>query len=160
MYTSQGKLALVNLSSGEVRITYTPQKLVEKFLGGRGLNMYYLHKLLKPGVDPLSPDNVLIIGAGLLTGTLAPNSSRVNISAKSPESGILGDSNMGGFFGAEMRLAGFDRLIITGKATSPVYLYLEDGKLEIRHAEQYRPVRLKGPVININGYFLLDKLPI
>ena len=137
MYTSQGKLALVNLSSGEVKITYTPQKLVEKFLGGRGLNMYYLHKLLKPGVDPLSPDNVLIIGAGLLTGTLAPNSSRVNFTAKSPESGILGDANMGGFFGAEMRLAGFDRLIIIGKAASPVYLYLEDGQLEIRHANQY-----------------------
>lgn len=137
MYTSQGKLALVNLSSGEVQFTYTPQKLVEKYLGGRGLNMYYLHKLLKPGVDPLSPDNVLIFGAGMLTGTLAPNSSRINITAKSPESGILGDANIGGFFGAEMRLAGFDRLIITGKANSPVYLYLEDGSLEIRPADQY-----------------------
>ncbi|MDA8211545.1 MAG: aldehyde ferredoxin oxidoreductase family protein [Clostridia bacterium] len=137
MYTSQGKLALVNLSSGEVTITCTPQQLVEKYLGGRGLNMYYLHKLLKPGVDPLSSDNVLIIGAGLLTGTLAPNSSRINITAKSPESGILGDANMGGFFGAEMRLAGFDRLIILGKAPAPVYLYLEDGELEIRPADPY-----------------------
>ena len=98
MYTSQGKLALVNLSSGEVKVTYTPQKIVEKYLGGRGLNMYYLHKLLKPGADPLSPDNILIFGAGMLTGTLAPNSSRINITAKSPESGILGDANIGGFF--------------------------------------------------------------
>lgn len=137
MYTSQGKLALVNLSSGEVTITCTPQQLVEKYLGGRGLNMYYLHKLLKTGVDPLSPDNVLIFGAGLLTGTLAPNSSRINITAKSPESGILGDANMGGFLGAEMRLAGFDRLIILGKAPAPVYLYLEDGELEIRPADPY-----------------------
>lgn len=137
MFTSQGKLAVVNLTSGKVKIISTPQKLVEKYLGGRGLNMYYLHKLLKPGIDPLSPDNVLIIGAGMLTGTLAPNSSRVNISAKSPESGILGDANIGGFFGAEMRLAGFERLIILGKAPSPVYLYLEDGKLEIRPADQY-----------------------
>jgi len=137
MYTSQGKLALVNLSSGEVKVTYTPQKIVEKYLGGRGLNMYYLHKLLKPGADPLSPDNILIFGAGMLTGTLAPNSSRINITAKSPESGILGDANIGGFFGAEMRLAGFDRLIILGKAPSPVYLYLEDGNLEIRPADQY-----------------------
>ncbi len=137
MFTSQGKLAIVNLSSGEVQFTYTPQKLVDKYLGGRGLNMYYLHKLLKPGVDPLSPDNVLIFGAGMLTGTLAPNSGRINITAKSPESGILGDANIGGFFGAEMRLAGFDRLIILGKASSPVYLYLEDGTLEIRPADQY-----------------------
>ncbi|MDA8236130.1 MAG: aldehyde ferredoxin oxidoreductase family protein [Clostridia bacterium] len=137
MYISQGKLALVNLSSGKVTITFTPRQLIEKYLGGRGLNMYYLHKLLKPGVDPLSPDNVLIFGAGLLTGTLAPNSSRINITAKSPESGILGDANIGGFFGAEMRLAGFDRLIIIGKAQAPVYLYLEDSKLEIRPADQY-----------------------
>lgn len=137
MYTSQGKLALVNLTSGEVQITYTPLKLVKKYLGGRGLNMYYLHKLLKPGVDPLSPDNVLIFGAGMLTGTLAPNSGRMNITAKSPESGILGDANIGGFFGAEMRLAGFDRLIILGRASSPIYLYLEDGRLEIRPADQY-----------------------
>lgn len=137
MYISQGKLAVVNLTSSEVKITYTPQKLVEKYLGGRGLNMYYLHKLLKPGTDALSPDNVLIYGAGLLTGTLAPNSGRINITAKSPESGILGDANIGGFFGAEMRLAGFDRLIILGKAPTPVYLYLEDGNLEIRPADQF-----------------------
>lgn len=137
MYISQGKLALVNLTSGQVTITATPKQIVEKYLGGRGLNMYYLHKLLKPGVDPLSPENVLIFGAGLLTGTLAPNSGRINITAKSPESGILGDANIGGFFGAEMRLAGFDRLIITGRASVPVYLYLEDGKLEIRPAEKY-----------------------
>lgn len=137
MFISQGKLAIIDLSKGEIRITVTPQEIVQKYLGGRGLNMYYLHKLLKPGIDPLSPENVLIFGAGLLTGSLAPNASRMNVSAKSPESGILGDANMGGFFGAEMKLAGFDRLIITGKAPGPCYIYLEDGKLEIRPADQY-----------------------
>ncbi|MDI6732557.1 MAG: aldehyde ferredoxin oxidoreductase family protein, partial [Planctomycetota bacterium] len=91
-------------------------------------------------VDPLSPDNVLVIGTGLLTGTLAPSSSRFNVTAKSPESGILGDANCGGFFGAELRYAGFDRLIILGRAKKPVYLYVNNvkgGGIEIRDAESY-----------------------
>ena len=77
--------------------------------------MYYLYKYLKPKIDPLSPDNVLIFGTGLLTGTGLPNSGRFNISAKSPESAVLADSNCGGFFGPELRFAGVDRLIITGR---------------------------------------------
>lgn len=130
-------LAIVDLSKRKVEITETPIKLVRNFLGGRGLNIYYLYKYLKPGTDPLSPDNPLIIGTGLLTGTGAPNTGRHSVTTKSPESGILGDSNIGGFFGPEMRYAGIDRLIITGKADGPVYLYIEDGRVEIRDATPY-----------------------
>ncbi|MCK5547540.1 MAG: aldehyde:ferredoxin oxidoreductase, partial [Thermoplasmata archaeon] len=90
------KLAVVDLSKGKVSIEEPSNDLKKAFLGGRGLNSYYLYKHLRPRVNPLSPSNVLIIGTGFLTGTLAPSSSRFNASAKSPESNILGDSNCGG----------------------------------------------------------------
>lgn len=129
--------ALVNLTDRTVEYFETPHEIIRKFVGGRGLNMYYLYKYLEPGCDPFSPDNVLIIGNGLLTGMLVPNSGRHNVTCKSPESGIIGDANIGGFFGPEMRFAGIDRLIILGRAASPVYLYLEDGRIEIRDAAPY-----------------------
>ncbi len=130
-------LAQIDLTTRRVEVTETPPELVRKFVGGRGLNMYYLSKYLRPGTDALAPENPLILGTGLLTGTGAPNSGRHSVTTKSPESGILGDSNIGGFFGPEMRYAGFDRLLITGKADGPVYLYLEDGRVEIRDAQPY-----------------------
>ncbi|MCL4487458.1 MAG: aldehyde ferredoxin oxidoreductase family protein [Chloroflexi bacterium] len=130
-------LACVDLTTRHVEISQAPLELVKKFLGGRGLNMYYLYQNLKPGTDALAPDSPLIIGTGLLTGTGAPNSGRHSVTCKSPESGILGDSNIGGFFGSEMRYAGIDRLLITGKADKPVYLYIEEGRIEIREADKY-----------------------
>lgn len=129
--------AVVNLSDRTVEPVETPPEVLRKFVGGRGLNMYYLYKYLKPQSDPLSPDNVLILGTGILTGAMAPNTGRHSVTCKSPESGIIGDANIGGFFGPEMRFAGFDRLIILGKADTPVYLYLEDGRIEIRDASPY-----------------------
>ena len=131
------KLGIIDLSSGKIKIEDVPDSLRKKLLGGRGLNIYYLNKYLKPGVDALSPDNVLIFGTGLLTGTLAPSSSRFSVSAKSPESGILGDANCGGFFGPELRYAGFDRLIILGKAKKPTYILIKDGQIELRDASKY-----------------------
>ena len=130
-------LAQVDLTTRQVTISETPRYLVRKFVGGRGLNMYYLYKYLKPGTDALAPENPLILGTGILTGTGAPNSGRHSVTTKSPESGILGDSNIGGFLGPEMRYAGIDRLLITGKADKPVYLYVEDGRIEIRDAQKY-----------------------
>ena len=134
------RTAIVHLDTGEVHYTHTPDPLVQAYLGGRGLNMaylrYYLSRKGKPtAVDPLGPDNPLIIGAGMLTGTIAPNAARFNVSARSPESGILGDANCGGFFAAAMRKAGFDRLVILGQATQPSYLLLEDGQVHIHDAD-------------------------
>lgn len=110
------------------------------YLGGRGLNMAYLRHYLRAHgdlreIDAFDPRNPLIIGAGLLTGTIAPNAARFNVSARSPESGILGDSNCGGFFAAAMRKAGFDRLVILGRTEKPSYLLLEDGKISIVPAD-------------------------
>lgn len=131
------RTAMVDLTRQRVDTFPTPEGLVRKFLGGRGLNMFYLHSLLKPGTDPLGPENPLIVGTGLLTGTPAPSASRINISCKSPESGILGDANMGGFFGPRLRTAGFDRLIILGRADRPLYLEVRDGRVELRPAGRY-----------------------
>jgi aldehyde:ferredoxin oxidoreductase len=131
------KLGIIDLTKKKVTVTETPKNVVKHFLGGRGLNSYYLHKMLKKGIDPLSPDNVLIFGAGFLTGTLVPNSSRFNVSALSPETGKLGDANCGGFFAPEMRFAGFDRLIITGKAKKPSFIYVDNGNIEIMDAADY-----------------------
>ena len=97
--------------------------------------MYLLSKSYSPDLDPFSPDNPLIFGVGLLTGTLGFG-SRMNITAKSPESGHLGDSNMGGDFGAELVKAGLSHLVITGKSQKPIYLLLKNGKVEIRDAEK------------------------
>ncbi len=131
--------AIINLTTGDVKITRTPEALEQAYLGGRGLNMAFLRHYLRAAgeplqIDPLSPENPLIFGAGMLTGTIAPNAARFNVSARSPESGILGDANCGGFFAAAMRKAGFDRLVILGKAERPAYILLEDGVVHILDA--------------------------
>lgn len=96
--------------------------------------MYLLYNHLVPGIDPLSLENVLLVGAGLLTGIPALGSGRCDIAAKSPITGAIGDSNIGGFFAPEMRMAGFDHLVITGKAEKPSYLWIHDGEIEILDA--------------------------
>ena len=96
--------------------------------------MHLLYNQVKPSVDPLSPSNILLVGAGLLCGIPALGSGRCDISAKSPITGGVGDSNVGGFFAPELRFAGFDHLVISGKAAEPVYLWISDGEIEIRKA--------------------------
>lgn len=131
----QRKTAKINLSTGEIEIYPTPLRDIENFLGARGMNVLELvRNLPDPNIDPFDPRNPLIFGVGLLTGTSAPNAARFNVTALSPETGILGDSNAGGFFGPAMKYAGFDRLIITGQSKEPCYIYLDDGKAEIRDA--------------------------
>ncbi len=133
--------AVIDLTTNRIQIDRTPDRLIRAYLGGRGLNMHYLRKYLNAAgdpksIDPLGPDNPLIIGSGLLTGTIAPNAARFNVSAKSPETLGLGDANCGGFFAAAMRKAGFDRLIIVGKCDRPSYLLLENGSISIHAADE------------------------
>ena len=135
------RLALINLSDSTVSIKPIPEQYQKGFLGGRGLNMVYLYKMLislkKKGVtvDPFAPENPLIMGTGLLTGTGAPSGSRMNFTTVSPESLVFCDSNMGGFLGSQLAQSGFNIIIIVGKAPKPVYLYIENGNIEIRSAE-------------------------
>lgn len=133
--------AVIDLTTNRIKIDRTPDRLIRAYLGGRGLNMHYLRKYLNvagdpKSIDPLGPDNPLIFGSGLLTGTIAPNAARFNVSAKSPETLGLGDANCGGFFAAAMRKAGFDRLIIVGKCDRPSYLLLEAGRISIHAADE------------------------
>jgi aldehyde:ferredoxin oxidoreductase len=127
----QRKTAFINLSTREVDVQDIPLSLRKTFLGGRGLNMYYLTHLAPEGIDPFDAENPLIFGAGLLTGVLG---GRLNVSGKAPESGYLGDSNVGGYFGAELAGTGYSHLVITGKSRTPVYLYIEDEKISFRDA--------------------------
>ncbi len=129
------KITFVNLSDGTIKISSIPLDLKRKFLGGRGINMYLLSKCYSPHLDPFSPENPLIFGSGLLAGTLGFG-SRINITSKSPESGHLGDSNMGGDFGAELVRTGFSHLVVTGKSRKPVYLRIRNGKIGICDAQR------------------------
>jgi len=128
------KIAYIDLTTGSIETQAIPIEMRRKYLGGRGLDMYLLYNHTKAGVDPLGPDNVALISAGLLVGTLASASARTHVGGKSPLTGYVGSANVGGFFGPEMRLAGFDHLVIKGKAEKPVYLWIHDGEIEIRDA--------------------------
>ena len=128
------KIAYINLTDRSVKIKSIPVEIRKKFLGGRGLNAYLLYNHVPKNCDPLGPENVLLVGAGLLTGTLASASARVDFMAKSPLTGFIGSANVGGFFGPELVFAGFHHLVIKGKADKPVYLWINNGKIEIRDA--------------------------
>ena len=128
------KIAYIDLSTGEVEVKPIPLDVRKKYLGGRGLDAYLLYNHTQKGCDPLGPGNALIISGGILTATCASATARTHIMAKSPLTGLLGSANMGGFFAPEMAWAGFHHLVITGKAESPVYLFIHNNTVEIRDA--------------------------
>ncbi len=129
------RIAYIDLTSRRVKYEEIPADLRRKYLGGRGINMYLLNKLAGPGTDPMGEDNPLIFGVGLLTATPGYGTGRMNVSARSPLSGYLGDSNMGGDIGAEFRFAGFDHLVVRGRSSKPVYVFVNNGTVEIRDAD-------------------------
>lgn len=128
------KIGYVDLTTGKIEKREIPESMRRKYLGGRGLDMYLLYNHVKPGCDPLGPDNVFVASAGLLGGTLAPSPSRFHVGARSPLTGFIGSANSGGYFAPELRFAGFDHLVVKGKSDKPVYLYAHDGEIEIRDA--------------------------
>ena len=129
------KIAYIDLDREHVKLEPIPLEWRRKFIGGRGLDAYLLYRHTPTGCDPFGPDNVLIVSAGLLVGTLASSGSRTHIAAKSPLTNLLGSASMGGFFAPEMRWAGIDHFVIRGKANRPVYIYAHDGEIEIRDAQ-------------------------
>ena len=130
------KIAYIDLTMGTIEAKPISVKMRKMFIGGRGLDAYLMYNHIKPGVDALSPDNVAFISAGLLVGTLASASARTHVAAKSPLTGYFGSTNMGGFFAPELRFAGFDHLVIKGKAAKPSYLWIHNGEIEIRNASK------------------------
>lgn len=130
-----GRILRVDLTSGTIRRDKTDPGEVLRAVGGRGLNSWRLHDELKRDVDPLSPENMLLIGVGPLTGSLLSTSAYTTISGKSPLTGILGDSAAGGHFGPELKAAGYDQVIITGRSAKPCYLLIADDRVEIREGQ-------------------------
>jgi aldehyde:ferredoxin oxidoreductase len=144
-----GVILDIDLSSGKVDKKAIHPKDLANYVGGRGLGIKLLWDRLedKPGADPLGPDNPLMFMAGPFSGFPAPSSSRTCVVTKSPHTSpkkskyahasTISFSNMGGFFGPELRFAGYDGLVVTGKAASPVYLYIDDDNVEIRDAKKF-----------------------
>ncbi|MFC1992330.1 aldehyde ferredoxin oxidoreductase family protein [Chloroflexota bacterium] len=131
-----GKVLRVNLSSNKVSAEELDELFCRRYLGGAGFISYYLLKELKRGIDPLGPDNKLIFALGPVSGVQLPGSARHCIGAKSPLTGGYAKSEIGGFWGAELKRAGYDAVIVEGKAEKPVYLWINDGEVSIRDGGQ------------------------
>lgn len=128
------KIAYVDLTTGEVEAKPIPMEVRKKFLGGRGLHAYLLLNHTKKGCDPYGPDNVVLMGGGILCGTAASGTGRCDVMTKSPLTGLLSSGNMGGFFSPELAHAGFHTVLVKGQAKHPVYIYIHNGEIEIRDA--------------------------
>ncbi len=135
-YGYNGKILHVDLTAGTLTVETPPESFYRTYMGGSAMGLYYLLKGMPAGVDPLAPENVLTIFTGVTTGASVSGQSRVNINAKSPISGAIGDSQGGGFFPAEMKFAGFDGIVVKGKSPKPVYLWIKDGVAELRDASR------------------------
>jgi aldehyde:ferredoxin oxidoreductase len=129
-----GKILRVNLSSNSISSEPLTYQFARKWLGGAGFVAYFLWKELKQGTDALGPDNRLIFALGPVTGLSLPGASRYCVGAKSPLTGGIAKSESGGFWMAELKRAGFDAIIIEGRAPAPVYLWINDGKAVIKDA--------------------------
>lgn len=131
-----GKILRVDLSERKIQVEEPEDFIYRTYLGGACLASYYLLKELPIGIDPLSPDNMLVITGSVITGTNIPGASRFTVAAKSPLTGGYGESEAGGWWAPELKRAGYDGIIVTGKAEKPVYLWIHDGEVEIRDASK------------------------
>jgi len=131
-----GKILRVNLSKRTFTTETIDETFCRKYLGGAGFISYYLYKDLSAGTNPLGPDNKLIFALGPVTGVALPGSGRHCVGAKSPLTGGIAKSEPGGFWGAELKRTGFDAIIVEGKASEPVYLWVHDGEASIRKADK------------------------
>jgi aldehyde:ferredoxin oxidoreductase len=130
-----GKILTINLTEGSIDIEEPEPSFYRRYLGGAGFVAYYLLKNVPKDADPLGPDNVLVYAGGPMTGVPIAGSGRSAMGAKSPLTGGYGEADAGGFFGAELRQAGFDAVVVTGISPEPVYLWIHDGEAELRPAE-------------------------
>ncbi len=130
----RGKILKVNLTDRTINVETPDENFYRLYYGGRALIAHYLLKEMKPGADPLGPDNVLVFAAGPLTGGPFAGSGRNSVGARSPLTGAYGDGEAGGFWGAELKRAGYDAIVVHGQASAPVYLWIKDEEVEIRDA--------------------------
>lgn len=130
-----GKILRINLSNGKILRWTVDESLLRKFIGGSGLAAKILFDETGPSIDPFSPENLLIFMTGPVTATKVPLSGRYQVVSKSPLTGIFGESDSGGTWGPELKKAGFDGIIISGRSSKPVYLWISDGEVELRDAD-------------------------
>ncbi len=129
-----GKILFVELSEGKIEELKPSEETYRKFIGGTGLGVRFLYEKMKPGSNPLGNENILGFVTGPLTGTSAPGSGRFTVVCKSPLTNAWADSNSGGYWGPELKYAGYDAVFIKGMAKEPVYLRIVEGKAELRDA--------------------------
>ncbi|MDI6820457.1 MAG: aldehyde ferredoxin oxidoreductase family protein [Candidatus Hodarchaeaceae archaeon] len=129
-----GKYLRVDLTSGKISEVHLEEQLTRLYLGGNGFGTKILWDEVPVGVDPFDPENRLIFSTGPLTGTVWPTAGRLEVIGKSPLTGIYGDANAGGHFAPELKFAGYDMIVFQGKSKKPVYLWVEDGRAELRDA--------------------------
>ena len=135
-YGYTGNILHVDLSLKKHWIENPTEDFYRTYWGGRALALYYMLDQMKPHTDPLSPDNLLIFAPGVLTGTPAPAMPRYTVCAKSPLTGAEGEAEAGGWWGPELKKAGFDAIVIKGSSSAPVYLWIKDDEVEIKDASQ------------------------
>ena len=134
-YGSTAKVLRVNLTTRKIEVEELSEAFYRLYPGGKALAGYFMLKEIPPHTEPLSPENVLVIANGLLTGSPVSTATRYVVSARSPLTGGYGESEAGGFWGPELKMAGFEAIIITGKAAEPAYLWIQDGQAELRSAK-------------------------
>lgn len=129
-----GKILRVDLERESIDVEEPKEIVYSRYLGGGTLALYYLLKELKPKTDPLAPENILVFAGSVISGTSASGLSRFSVAAKSPLTGTFGEAEAGGWWIPELKFAGYDAIVIKGKASRPVYLWIQDGEAEIRDA--------------------------
>src|SRR5512146_2592009 len=137
-YAETGFNLEVDLTRGSIERVPTDPRLTAQHLGGLGTNARLMWDRVRPETEPFSPENLLIFGTGLLAGTPAPGTNRTIVSSISPQTRLFAFSMMGGFFAAELKHAGYDKVVLRGKSPDLVYLWIHDDQVEIRDARHFR----------------------
>jgi aldehyde:ferredoxin oxidoreductase len=151
-----GRILYVDLSKGKYWVEELKESLAKAYVGGSGLAAYLLWNLIDSGVDPLSPENPLIIATGPATGALAPSAGRFALVSKSPLTGIWGESHAGGFFGPEVKYAGYDMVVILGRSPTPVSLVIDDSSVEIHKTTDLWGLNTRDTTNELRGRFGKD----
>jgi aldehyde:ferredoxin oxidoreductase len=133
-FGSNGAILRIDLTAGISTVETFDEAFYRQYPGGKALAAYHLLREMPAGADPLGPDNVLVLATGLLTGAPVSTATRFNAIARSPLTGAFGESEAGGYWGPELKMAGLDAVILTGRAPSPVWIWIRDGRAEIRDA--------------------------
>src|SRR4030043_1947217 len=144
MFAYAGKILHVNLTTGETKTEQLSEEMAKNYVGGIGLGIRLLMDNSQPGTDAFNPDNPLIYCTGPLSGTMGPTAGNgYAVVSKSPATGGVGEAKAHGFFGPDLKRAGYDAVIFTGKAPQLSYLWIEDDKVEIRNAEYLKNATVK-----------------